>query len=499
MNDVILQTSNLLKEYPGVIALDKISVAFRDGEVHALVGENGAGKSTLIKCLSGAISPDSGIIELGNEAYSSLTSALAKEKGIAVIHQEFNLVPSLSAAENVFLNAKTSPGFIANTKEREKMAAQIFESMGVSLDPSQTVWGMSPANMQLVEIAKAISGNVKILIMDEPTAPLTTNEVSMLFKIVKDLRSRGVAIIYISHRLEELFEIADRVTVMRDGKLVDTKNIEDVTRQSLISMMTGRVLSNVYPERDQKIGDEILRVEDLCGLGVEHVNFSLRKGEVLGFAGLVGAGRSEIMSVLYGAYPKTCGNVYINGQLVEIKSPSDAVANGIGLIPEDRKNHGLFLFQSARWNITIGIIKQLSSYGVVSAKKEQQTAEEYISRFSIKVSSPDQLVLNLSGGNQQKVVIAKAMALGTDIAIFDEPTRGVDVGAKWEIYKRINELAESGKAVIMISSELPELLAMCDRIVVLCERTQNGCVPKERFSQELILSLASGGEEDIYE
>jgi ribose transport system ATP-binding protein len=429
-----------------------------------------------------------------------MDSALAKSLGIEVIYQEFNLVPQLSAAENVFLNEKTNSGIVVNDKKRTDRAREIFRSMGVELDPMQQVWGMSPANMQIVEIAKAISRNVKILIMDEPTAPLTLKEALMLFRIVKDLKVKGVTIIYISHRLEELFEIADRVTVMRDGKFVATKDIAGITRKELISLMTGRVIDTVFPKRDSNIGKEVLRVENLCGFGVEGVNFTLHRGEALGFAGLVvGAGRTEIMSVLYGAFPKTCGKTFVKGKEVDIKSPKVAVANGIGLIPEDRKNQGVFLYQSIRWNITIGIVKQLSKFGIVSASSEKEVVSEYSKRFAIKAPDMEQSVLFLSGGNQQKVVLAKTMAANSDIIIFDEPTRGIDVGAKWEIYKLINELVDAGKAIIMISSEMPELLGMCDNIVVLYEHGQTGVVPKSKFSQEYILHLASGGREENYE
>lgn len=494
MPETILEISNLSKTYPGVKALDGFSCSFEKGEVHALIGENGAGKSTLIKCIAGVISPDSGTISLDGVAWLGLDASVAREKGVQVIYQEFNLVPSLSAAENVFLSEKTSR-FIVNDRERGRRAREVFKSIGVDIDPSQEILTMSPANMQIVEIAKAISRSVRILIMDEPTAPLTMNEVHMLFQVVEDLKARGVTIIYISHRLEELFEIADRVTVMRDGKFVATKKISEVTREGLIKMMTGRELTQSFPDRNSNIGEEILRTENLCGFGVEGVNFTLHKGEVLGFAGLVGAGRTEIMSVLFGAFPKTCGTTYIKGIAVDIKSPNIAVRHGFGLIPEDRKNQGVFLLQSIRWNITIGILKQLSRFGLVDNKREKQVTGEYMSRFAIRAPGAEQVVLNLSGGNQQKVVLAKTIAANSDIIIFDEPTRGIDVGAKWEIYKLINELVEAGKSIIMISSEMPELLGMCDNIVVLYEHSQTGYVPRDKFSQEYILHLASGGRD----
>ncbi len=495
MSNTILRVKDIVKTYPGVVAIDHLSFDVREGEVHALIGENGAGKSTLIKTLSGAIVPDSGTIVINGKDFSSMNPKLSKEQGIEVIYQEFTLVPGISAAENVFLGEKTSKGAFVNMKERERRAKDIFAQMNVDIDVSAPVRNLSPACQQIVEIAKAVSREVKILIMDEPTAPLTVSEVDILFGIVKDLKKKGVTVIYISHRLEELFEIADRVTVMRDGCYVGTENIEDIDRKKLIGMMAGRELKESYPLRKTQVGEEVLRVEHLYGNGNEDISFSLRKGEILGFAGLVGAGRTELMRVIYGANPVESGKIFLDGKEVHIKSCKDAIELGIGYIPEDRKAQGIFLRMSIRWNTVINNLKSFSNGFFVNKVKEQAVAQEYREKFDIKTPSLEQKVMNLSGGNQQKVVIAKTLATNCRIIIFDEPTRGIDVGAKQEIYKLMNELAEKGNSIIMVSSDMPELLGMSDRIAVIYEGRKTGEVKKEEFEQNYILDLASGGKE----
>ena len=487
----VLKVEHISKEYPGVKALDDISIDFREGEVHALIGENGAGKSTLIKTIAGAIEPDSGTITVNGNTYDRMNVELAKKNGIQVIYQEFTNVRTLSAAENVFLGERTDPGMFVNIKDRERRAKELFARLGVSINPAEIVGGMSPAHQQIVEIAKAVSKNAKIIVMDEPTAPLTVNEVEMLFRIIRDLKKQGITIIYISHRLEELFEISDRITVMRDGQYITTQNTKDMTREKLISYMVGRTVSESCPKRTSGIGKELLRVEHLSGCGDRDISFSLKAGEVLGFGGLVGAGRTELMEVLYGAKQREGGKVFLHGKEIKISHPSDAIACGIGLVPEDRKGKGAFLSQSIAWNTTINCIKKFCTAGFVNRKLERKKAEEFEQAFSIKTPSLDQKVANLSGGNQQKVVLAKTMAADSDIIIFDEPTRGIDVGAKQEIYELMNQLAAQGKGILMVSSDMPELLGMCDRIVVLAEGRQTGIVEKADFSQERILSLAS--------
>lgn len=489
---VILSTQHLTKLYPGVRANDDISIEIKEGEIHALVGENGAGKSTLIKSIAGAHAPTSGTITIDGTVYNSLNPEQAREMGIEVIYQEFNLIPAMSCAENIFLNKKTSKGPIVNAKERSRMAKELFNSLGVDIDPDRPVGTYSPGYMQIVEISKAISQNVRILIMDEPTAPLTVSEVKIFFRIIKDLKARGITILYISHRLEEIFEIADRVSVFRDGKFIETMDIQDTNRQDLINKMVGRELRESYPSRTVEIGEEVLRVENLCGNGVKNANFAVHKGEILGFAGLVGAGRTELMNVLYGAVKKDSGEIYIHGKPVSINTPTQAIAHGIGLIPEDRKNLGVFQRWSINWNTVIMCLQKVSKNMVIVPKKQNALAQKYIQELGIRTPSAEQLVMNLSGGNQQKVVLAKTLAAETEILIFDEPTRGIDVGAKQEIYQLMNELASSGHSILMVSSDMPELLGMSDRVVVLCEKEQVGIVSKKDYSQERILDLASG-------
>jgi len=494
MTETLLTVKDIVKTYPGVVALNRLSFDLKKGEVHALVGENGAGKSTLIKILSGAIVPDSGTITMEGKTYKSMTPKLAKNAGIEVIYQEFTLIPGISAAENIFLGEKTKPGFFVDIKDREERARKIFKSMNVDIDVSKPVRSLSPAYQQIVEIAKAISRNLKILIMDEPTAPLMVSEVETLFSIVKDLKKRGVTVIYISHRLEELFEIADRVTVMRDGCYISTENIAGVTREKLISLMVGRTVSEKYPQRKTTVGPEIFRAEHLSGNGDRDISFSLHQGEILGFAGLVGAGRTELMRVIYGANPREGGTLYLEGKELKIRNCGDAIRSGIGYIPEDRKNQGVFLRMSVKWNIVMNNLRNLSHGMFLSSSAEQETAEKYRALFEIKTPGTDQLVMNLSGGNQQKVVIAKTIAASKKVIIFDEPTRGIDVKAKQEIYALMNDLVTEGNAIIMISSDMPELLGMSDRIVVIYEGRKNGEVLKPEFNQNYILDLASGGK-----
>lgn len=489
----VLKLEGLCKYYPGVKAIDDVSMEFTEGEVHALLGENGAGKSTLIKMIAGAIHPNAGTIEIAGEKFTHLDPQLAKEKGVEVVYQEFNLIPTMSCAENVFLNVCTSKSkYLINTQERAKRAKELFDSLGVDVDPNRPVGTYSPAYQQIVEIAKAVSKTPKILIMDEPTAPLTVSEVDLLLDIVRKLKKQGVTIIYISHRIEELFEIADRVSIMRDGHYIATKNIEETSRRELINLMVGRELTESYPCRKVTPGEEVLRVENLCGNGDKNINFTLHKGEILGFAGLVGAGRTELMEMLFGAAPIKSGQIYLHGKPTEIKDTADALRKGIGLIPEDRKRNGVFLQRSIKWNNVISAPHRFTKNGIINAKKEAEITQYYIDKLHIKTPTMDQKVGNLSGGNQQKVVLAKAMAAETKILIFDEPTRGVDVGAKQEIYLLMNELVEEGHSILMVSSDMPEVLGMSDRIVVLSEGHQAGILEKSDFSQAVVLDYASG-------
>lgn len=493
-NDFVLALNNITKLYPGVVALNDVSVAFRAGEVHAIVGENGAGKSTFIKTITGAIQPEKGSITVQHDTYKAMTPALARKHGIECIYQEFNLIDSLSAAENICYGDKR--GKLVNQKEMNRVAQDVFDQFGIQIDPRTLVANLTSAQMQIVEIAKAVTKSAKILLLDEPTAPLSVAEIDILMNIINQMKSYGATIIYISHRLEEIFRIADRVSVFRDGKFITTLNVNETSRPELIKWMVGRELSETYPRRTTVPGDVALELRNLTGNGVKNISFKARRNEILGIAGLVGAGRTEIMRVAFGAEPRQWGEVLVNGKLVQINSPKQAMEHGIGLIPEDRKREGCFLMESIRWNITYNITKKISHFLVVDVKKERQIADEYSKRMRIKTPSLDQKVLNLSGGNQQKVVVAKALAADTEIIIFDEPTRGIDVGAKHEIYELMNGLCAEGKCVIMITSDMEELLGMSDRIVVFAERRLAGELTREQFSQEAILELASGGHDD---
>lgn len=485
----VLQLKNITKRYPGVLALDDVSVSFRTGEVHALLGENGAGKSTLIKVISGAISPDAGSICVDGYEYHSLAPAQAKKHGIEVIYQEFNLVDSLSVAENICLGERN--GRFVNYNAMRKKAEDVFTQMGVYVPVDCTVSQLPAAQQQLVEIAKAISRNAKLLIMDEPSAPLSLSEVEKMFAIIRLLKAKGVTIIYISHRMDEIFEISDRVTVMRDGRYVKTFFTQMTSRNELVRMMVGRDLSESYPQKRCPIGEALLELRAVSGNGDKHVSLTLHRGEILGLAGLVGAGRTELARLIYGADRLEEGDILVRGRKIKNRLPVDAISNGIGLIPEDRKQHGCFLEKSIDWNITISSIRQMAKGLWVDRKQEETTSKHYSQKFRIKTPNLKQLVKNLSGGNQQKVVIAKTIAANSEILIFDEPTRGIDVGAKQEIYALMCELAEQGKAIMMITSDMAELLGMSDRIVVLSGGCVSGEILKDDFSQIRVLELAS--------
>lgn len=490
--EIVLSLKNITKSYPGVLALDHVSLDFLAGEVHALLGENGAGKSTLIKAIAGAIELDDGIIQVGGQDYHQMTPHLSRSLGIEVIYQEFNLVPTMSVAENIFLGDKPGNSKLVNYRLMKSKARELFQLFNVDMDPDTLVQGLSPAKQQIVEIAKAVSKNVRILIMDEPSAPLSVSEVEHMFEIIRQLKQRGVTIIYISHRLEEVFAISDRVSVLRDGRYVATKLTKETNRKELISLMVGRELKETYPVRTTPPGEIVLEVKNLSGNGDKNISFALRRGEILGVSGLVGAGRTELAMLLYGAAPIESGEIWVNGKPARIRSPKDAIQQRIGLLTEDRKGKGLFLEMSVRWNITFPIVRRLSRFGVMDTQRENEISESYRRRLNIKTPSLEQRVINLSGGNQQKVVLAKALAAESAIFIFDEPTRGIDVGAKQEIYHLMCELADQGNAILMISSDMEELLGMSDRIIVLCEGKLAGEVQKEQFSQDYILDLASG-------
>lgn len=489
----ILSLQHITKTYPGVKALDDVSIAFEEGEVHAIIGENGAGKSTFIKTISGAIRPDSGTIAFDGKEYSGLDPAQAIELGVAVVYQELIQFDAMSVSDNIFMGVKNeNRRLIVNDKENYVKAKEYLQKFNCDIPPSALIRDLSVANRQIIEIIKAFVANARIVIMDEPTAAITVEEQRNLFKIIRKLQSHGVTIIYISHRLEELFEICDRVSVLRDGQYVTTKNISELDKPEMIRLMVGRELLSTYPEKAEALDEVILQVEDLCGNGLSGINFSLRKGEILGFAGLVGAGRTELMHLICGAAKKTSGRILMNGKELALNSPKDGISAGIGLIPEDRKAQGCFIGKEIYWNISVSNIDKLSDGVVVNRRKEMEQAEEYRKKLHIKTPSVKQLAINLSGGNQQKVVLAKVMAIQPDIMIFDEPTRGIDVGARHEIYMLMNELTKQGKSILMVSSDMEELLGMSERVIVLHEGTQTGILSKSDMSQEKILALASG-------
>lgn len=493
MDNIALKLEHIRKTYPGVVALDNIDVEVLQGEVRAIVGENGAGKSTMMKLISGAIVPDEGTITLFGKTYSRMEPALARDLGVELVYQEFNLVPNLSVAENIFLGDYPGGKVIPDFKQMIQRTAEIFKSMEVDIDPRTKVKELSTAYCQLVEIAKALSRNVKLLILDEPTAALTVKETDILFRLVDRLKKQGCTILYVSHRLSEIFAVCDSVTIFRDGRKIKDCRISDITREQLVAEMAGRTVDESYPEKTAKIGEVVLEAKHIYGLGVEDISFQLHRGEILGFAGLVGAGRTETCRMIFGADKMDKGEVWFEGKKVDIRSPEDACDLGIGLVPEDRKTQGVLLNLSIRDNISMSILKRISNNPlmIVDKKKENEIQAKHKNALRIKTPSMLQLVKNLSGGNQQKVVLSKWLARECKVLIVDEPTRGIDVGTKHEIYEILNSLAANGMGIIMISSEMPELLGMADRIVVLSEGHLTGILERNEFDQTRILELAS--------
>ena len=489
----LLEMDDIRKSFPGVRALDGVNLSLYRGEVLALLGENGAGKSTLIKMLGGAHRQDSGTIRIDGQSVDITSPATANAVGVGVIFQEFNLVPELTPWENIFLGRERGIGLAAKNAER-KRAQELFEQIGVDVPIEARCGDLSVAQQQIVEIAKALSHDARIIVMDEPSAALTPNEVDRLFTIIRDLQSKNIAVIYISHRLDEIFEIADRVTVLRDGQHVGDADVTHITRRQLIEMMVGREIENEYPKADSTPGEVRLKIESLSrGNAVQDVSFEVRRGEILGFTGLVGAGRTEMARLIFGADRLEAGTVSLDGKRLSIRSPRDAIRAGICLLTEDRKAQGLVLGLSVRENFGLPNLAELSTASFVDQGKERRLFEEYVGKLQIKTPNQEQLAKNLSGGNQQKVVLAKWLQRNADVIIFDEPTRGIDVGAKYEIYMLMNDLAAEGKAIIMITSELPEALGMSDRIIVMHEGRITGEITDVADStQEQIMELAVG-------
>ncbi|MBW3624707.1 MAG: sugar ABC transporter ATP-binding protein [Armatimonadetes bacterium] len=494
---VVLSMQNITKTYPGVRALENVDFEVRQGEVHALVGENGAGKSTLMKIMAGAVQRDSGEILLDGQPLAHISPHEALSLGIGIIYQEFNLVPYLSAAENIFLGREPRgviPGFV-DFKTMYAEAQRLLDDLDAHFDARRLVSTLSVAQQQMVEIAKATSQNVKVIAMDEPSATLTDHELASLFRLMRRLKESGVGIIYISHRLEEIFEICDRVTVLRDGKFVGTNDIEATNREEIIRMMVGRELGEAIPKVAAEVREPALEIRNLTRKGeLEGINLTVRYGEVVGLAGLVGAGRTELARVIFGADPYDSGEILLEGKPVRITSPQAAINRGIGLVTEDRKQLGLVLGMTVRENTTLANLDELSRMGFIMSQKEREIAQKYIKDLSIRTPSQEQEVKNLSGGNQQKVVLAKWLFTDSKLLIFDEPTRGIDIGAKSEIYQLMNALVANGRAILMISSELPEIMGMSDRIYVMHEGRITGEVARADATQEGIMHLATGGE-----
>ncbi len=496
MGDTLVLMEGIDKSFPGVHALDHAQFELRAGEVHVLVGENGAGKSTLMKVLAGIYQPDAGRILYNNTEVTVPNPRAAQHLGISMIHQELNLMPHLTVAQNVFIGREPRQGvrFMLNEKEINAKTQALFASMHLKLDPRTKVADLTVAKQQMVEIAKALSFNSQVLIMDEPTAALTESEIEELFRIIRQLRDQGVGIVYISHRLEEFAQISDRITVMRDGKYIDTLATKDATIDRIISLMVGRTIYESSPEITEGADqDVVLEARNLNrGKAIKDVSFKLKRGEILGFAGLMGAGRTEVARAVFGADRLDSGEVYVEGKKVNIHSPRDAVAHGLGYLSEDRKRYGLALGMDVESNIALASFKKfIGLFGVVSRDKTRATAEQYVQALAIKTPTLQQRVKNLSGGNQQKVVVGKWLTADTDILIFDEPTRGIDVGAKGEIYRLLNDLAHQGKSIIMISSELPEILRMSHRIIVMCEGRITGELTAAEATQERIMTFAT--------
>jgi len=490
----LLSMRRVSKEFPGVRALEDVNFEVLPGEAHALVGENGAGKSTLMKILSGALQKDAGEILLDGQPAQITSPHRAQELGIAMIYQEFNLVPYLGAAENIFLGREPRKWrFFVDWRRMYEWSGEALGRLGVGLDLRQPVRSLSVAQRQMVEIAKALSANARLIVMDEPSATLTEHELQRLFELVRSLKQQGVSVVYISHRLEEIFEVADRVTVLRDGKLIGTFPIGQVDRQDIIRMMVGREIEHRIPKKKAPIGEEILRVEGLSGGPVKDVNLSVRKGEVVGLTGLVGSGRTELARLIFGADLKTSGTIYLDGKPVEIRSPREAIGRRIGFVTEDRKEQGLIVGLPVRENVTLANLDLVAFWGIIRRDLERAAVRQSIEALRIRTPSMEQLVRNLSGGNQQKVVLAKWLFTRSKVLLFDEPTRGIDVGAKVEIYQLMNQLAARGVGMLMITSELPEALGMSDRILVMHAGKVAAELKPEEASPEKIMFYATGG------
>lgn len=494
----ILECEGIYKSFGGTKALSDVQLHVRAGEVHALLGENGAGKSTLMKCIIGLHKPDAGNTTFEGKPYAVRGPVEALKAGISMIHQELNPEPDLTIAESIFLKRESTRGFLLNKKAQNERAAEILKKFDFPYDPKTLMKELTLAQIQMIEIIKAVSCNSRLIIMDEPTSSLDSEETEHLFRTIRELKEKGVAIIYISHRMEEIYSICDRVSVFRDGTYINTCGVNDVTRNDLISMMVGRKVENVFPKTDCEIGDVVFKVEGLTGKGFQNISFEVRKGEILGISGLVGSGRSETMRAIFGMDPIAAGKMYLDGKEIRIRHPRQAVKNGICMVNEDRKNFGLCLFRSIRENISLPTLPVHQKGLLIKKKKEKNECSDVAQKLWLKAASIEHDAFSLSGGNQQKVVLAKWLMANPKVLILDEPTRGVDVGAKSEIHTLMCEFAARGMAVIMISSELPEVMGMSDRILIYHEGKINGQITREEIlsgaaDQETILAREFGG------
>ena len=490
MKNPILKMDGIVKEFPGVKALDGVNIELYEGKVMALMGENGAGKSTLMKILSGVYKKDGGTIYYKGIEEDIKGPKDAANKGIAIIHQELNLVNDLSIGENIFLGREPKKGFKIDFNKLYSDADTLLKKLNITKSSRELVGNLSIGEQQMVEIAKALSLDAKIIIMDEPTDALTDKETESLFNVIRELKSEGKAIVYTSHRLKEIFEICDYITVLRDGKYVGTEDLANLDEDTMIEMMVGRKLTDQFPRKIVELGDTVLKVENLNNQHIHDISLEVKAGEVLGISGLIGAGRTELAKTIYGHFKKQSGKVYVNGKEVNNKSSQDGLKNKIAYVSEDRKGDGLIVELSIKENMTISSLNSIASLLKINKNKETKIVKEYIDRINIKTPSENQLIKNLSGGNQQKVAIAKALMTEPEVLILDEPTRGVDVGAKKEIYDLINDFKSKGKAVIMISSEMPEILGLSDRIIVLSQGSITGEFDIKDASQEAILKCA---------
>ncbi|WPX08483.1 sugar ABC transporter ATP-binding protein [Anaerocellum danielii] len=489
----LLRLNGITKTFPGTVALSDVSFSVNRAEIHAVVGENGAGKSTLMNIISGSFLPDKGEIYLEGKKVNIRSPRDAQNLGISIVHQELALCPHLTVAENIYIGRlPQKSGKIVDYKKLNKMSEEILALFDeVNIKPTDKVADLNVAQQQIVEIAKAITFNCKLLILDEPTSALSEADAAVLFKIIRELKSKGISILYISHRLREIFELADRITVLRDGRYITTLNTAETNPNQVVSLMVGREIKEMYPPKSSKIGREVFRVENISSDKVQNVSFALHEGEILGFAGLVGSGRTELAQTICGILPRHAGEIYLEGKKIEINSFEDAIRHKIGYVTEDRKQYGLFLKLPVAYNVSAIYLKYDYNRLLIDRHMEIGLVQEFVKKLNVKTSSYLQLVMSLSGGNQQKVMIAKWLAINPRILILDEPTRGIDVGAKAEIHNLLRELAKSGIGIILISSEMPEIIGMCDRVLVMREGRITGELSGDKITEENIMQLAA--------